>query len=110
MRAQLIEPNTGPHIQKEKEIVKEMIELYCQKNHHKEKLCKECQDLKNYAVLRLSLCRFGEKKASCSKCSIHCYNTKYREKIRAVMSSTWPWMFLYHPIYSIKHMMKSQGT
>ncbi|WP_042454924.1 nitrous oxide-stimulated promoter family protein [Neobacillus dielmonensis] len=110
MRAQLYEPNTGPNIQKEKEIVKEMIELYCRKNHHRDKLCKNCQDLKSYAVLRLSLCRYGEGKSACMYCHIHCFKTKYREEMRDVMSYSWPWMFLYHPFFSIKHVFNGQSS
>ncbi|MDR6124826.1 hypothetical protein QFZ87_004423 [Bacillus sp. SLBN-46] len=105
MRARLIEPNNGPVIQKEKEIVKEMIELYCKKKHHREVLCKDCQDLKNYALLRLSFCRFGEDKTACSNCKVHCYKLRYREKMKAVMRYSGKWMMLYHPIYSVKHLL-----
>jgi hypothetical protein len=31
MKTQLVDVNNGPNIQKEKEIVKQMIELYCRK-------------------------------------------------------------------------------
>ncbi|WML32283.1 nitrous oxide-stimulated promoter family protein [Neobacillus sp. OS1-32] len=105
MGARVIEPNSGPKIQKEKEVVRQMIEIYCHRKHHRDSLCKECQDLKNYALLRLSFCRFGEDKTACSNCKIHCYKPKYREKMKAVMRYSGPWMLLYHPIYSIKHLL-----
>ncbi|WP_042356769.1 nitrous oxide-stimulated promoter family protein [Bacillus rubiinfantis] len=105
MGARVIQPNVGPNIQKEKEIVKEMIELYCRKKHHRDTLCKECLDLKNYAFLRLSFCRFGEDKTACSNCTVHCYKQVYREKMKVVMRYSGPWMLLYHPIYSVKHLL-----
>ena len=41
-------------IDKEKEIVELMIKIYCRKKHnHKDELCDECSELKNYAHMRL---------------------------------------------------------
>ncbi|MBS4213516.1 MULTISPECIES: nitrous oxide-stimulated promoter family protein [Neobacillus] len=109
MGARLIEPNTGPVIQKEKEIVKQMIEIYCRHKHkHPNGLCNECQELKNYCMLRLSFCRFGEEKSSCSHCKVHCYKPAYRQKIKAVMRYSGPWMLLYHPIYGVKHLFNKR--
>lgn len=105
MRSQLIELNNGPNIQKEKEIVTEMIKLYYRRKHHGNGLCKECQDLKNYAIMRLSLCRFGEEKSAFSDCLVHCYKPKYREKMKIVMRYSGPWMLFYHPVYSVKHLL-----
>jgi hypothetical protein len=97
--------NNGPNIQKEKETVSMMIDLYCQKKHHQHELCEECDDLKDYALKRLSLCRFGEEKGACSNCSVHCYKPEYRLKIKTVMRTAGPWMLLYHPIYSVRHLL-----
>lgn len=105
MRSQLIQLNNGPHVQKEKEIVTEMINLYCHRKHKSNNLCKECQALKSYALTRLSLCRFGEEKSACSYCRIHCYKPKYREDMKTVMRYAGPWMMVYHPIYSVKHLL-----
>ncbi|WP_071458500.1 nitrous oxide-stimulated promoter family protein [Bacillus massilinigeriensis] len=99
------EPNDGPVIRKEKEMVSKMIDLYCRKKHHSAALCQECSQLKEYAHLRLSLCRFGEEKTACSNCSVHCYKPVFREKMKSVMRYSGPWMLLYHPIYSIKHLL-----
>ncbi|WAA12725.1 nitrous oxide-stimulated promoter family protein [Fervidibacillus halotolerans] len=96
--------NNGPKIQREKEIVEKMIKIYCHRKHHTDELCGECEDLKNYAHKRLSLCPFGEEKTACSNCSVHCYQPVYREKIKMVMRYAGPRIFLYHPIYSIKHL------
>jgi hypothetical protein len=98
--------NTGPNILKEKEMVTKMIELYCRRKHqHRDDLCKECQNLKTYAHMRLSLCRFGEEKSACSNCSVHCYKPNYRLKMKSVMRYSGPWMLLYHPVYSVKHLL-----
>ncbi|RKQ29067.1 nitrous oxide-stimulated promoter family protein [Oceanobacillus halophilus] len=101
------ELNNGPVIQDEKETVSKMIHIYCRKkHHHQHDLCDECNDLLNYCMQRLSLCRFGEKKSACSNCKVHCYRPEYREKIKSVMRYSGKWMLLYHPVYSVKHLVK----
>jgi hypothetical protein len=99
------ELNAGPNIQKEKEMVTKMINIYCRKKHHRPDLCEECLALKTYAFKRLSLCQFGEEKTACSNCSVHCYKPDYRQKMKVVMRYSGPWMLLYHPIYSVKHLL-----
>lgn len=100
------ELNYGPIVQKEKDTVTEMIRLYCIKKHHnQQELCKDCQDLQDYALKRLSLCQFGESKTACSNCSVHCYKPEYRQKIKAVMRFSGPRMLLYHPVYAVKHLL-----
>lgn len=96
--------NEGPKILKEKAIVSKMIRIYCKKNHHHKELCEECQDLQDYSLKRLSYCQFGEGKTACAKCPVHCYKPDYRQKIKVVMRYSGPWMLLYHPIESIKHI------
>lgn len=97
--------NNGPVIQKEMETVTEMIQLYCKKKHHPgQGLCQDCEDLKNYALKRLSFCQFGENKTACSNCSVHCYKPEYRQKIKEVMRFSGPRMLMYHPLYAVKHI------
>jgi len=63
-------------------VVKEMILLYCQKNHPQDdSLCLSCQNLSDYAVLRLKKCKFGNAKPFCSNCTVHCYKPRKREEI-----------------------------
>lgn len=100
------ELNNGPVIQKEKETIAKMIEIYCRKKHHKKELCDECLDLKNYALKRLSYCRFGEEKSACSNCKVHCYSPVYRKKVKEVMRYAGVWMLLQHPVFSVKHLFK----
>ena len=105
------ELNNGPRIQKEKETVTKMIEVYCRKNHHhRHELCEECSDLKDYAMKRLSFCQFGEEKTFCSYCPVHCYQPKYREKIKIVMRFSGPWMLVYHPVLAVKHVWQEKVT
>ncbi|MNR39921.1 hypothetical protein D3C85_1581660 [compost metagenome] len=96
--------NDGPKIRKEKEIVAKMIRLYCKKKHREKELCEECRNLNEYAMKRLSNCKFGEEKTACAKCPIHCYKPVYRQKIKVVMRFSGPWMLLYHPLESIRHI------
>lgn len=104
-KSKVRELNTGPIVQDEKETVEKMVKLYCKKKHHQNELCKDCQELLSYAHKRLSLCPFGEKKGACSNCDIHCYKPEYRDKIKTVMRYSGKWMILYHPIYSVKHLL-----
>lgn len=96
--------NDGPIIRREKAIVTKMIRIYCKKKHHQSELCAECQDLNDYASKRLAFCQFGEEKTACAKCPVHCYQKDYRIKIKEVMRFSGPWMLLYHPIESVRHI------
>lgn len=105
----MVANNTGPKIQQEKATIKVMIHLYCHKKHHTEKhqLCNECDDLLQYAMRRLILCRFGENKTTCEKCPKHCYRKDYQQKIKQVMRFSGPRMLIYHPIMAVKHLHKN---
>jgi len=94
----------GPRIQKEMEIVGEMILIYCKKIHQRSSLCEQCRELLNYAIHRLSYCPFGEKKPACARCLVHCYAPNNREKIKDVMRTAGPWMLLTHPIEAVRHL------
>jgi len=85
-------------IQREKRIVEKMIHLYCIENHHTKSLCNSCSELQEYTFKRLLNCPFEEDKPVCSKCQIHCYRTKEKEKIKLVMRYAGPKMFLKSPI------------
>ncbi len=89
MARQTRELNNGPKIQKEKETVTKMIEVYCRRNHHHRELCEECQDLKNYAMKRLSFCQFGEEKSFCSYCPVHCYKPGLSSKNKSSDALFW---------------------
>lgn len=104
-RSRRRELNTGPVVTDEKEVVTKMIAIYCKRKHKQKELCEECETLEAFAHKRLSLCPFGEKKGACSNCPVHCYLPEYKEKIKVVMRYSGKWMILYHPIYSVKHLV-----
>ena len=90
--------------EKEKQVIQEMISLYCRKQHHGQSLCKECQTLCRYAHQRIDCCPFMESKTFCSVCKTHCYAPTYREKIREIMRYGGPRMLFISPIQVIRHM------
>ncbi len=93
-------------IQKEREIVKAMINLYCLKKHGcSEDLCKECFSLLQYSWRKLENCKYGNMKTSCNKCPIHCYNANMRQKIRDVMRFSGPRLLFYRPFDFFRHIL-----
>ena len=96
--------------EREKQIVKEMIALYCKKNHKKPKgaLCDDCSKLTQYAISRSDRCPFMVNKTFCSNCKVHCYSPQMREKIRAVMRCSGPRMIFHHPVIAIRHVIESK--
>ena len=92
--------------EREKEIVSEMILIYCKKKHRNGKeLCEECVKLDTYARMRSDKCPFMDTKTFCSNCKVHCYKPEMREKIREVMRFSGPRMIFVHPIMAIKHVI-----
>jgi hypothetical protein len=86
--------------------VQTMIRCYCHGQHASgDGLCKECQELSDYASLRLNRCRFGEQKPTCAKCPVHCYERRRRDQIKQVMRYAGPRMIWQHPIQSLRHWL-----
>jgi len=50
----------------------------------KAKWCESCNELLEYALLRLEKCPF-DPKPKCKDCKVHCYKDDYRQRIREVM-------------------------
>ena len=101
--------NTESKREREKKTVALMIRLYCRKHHGtKKELCRECQELNDYAMLRSNNCPFMETKTFCSNCIVHCYKSDMRERIRNVMRYSGPRIILYHPIMAIRHVVESK--
>lgn len=96
-------------IEKQKQVVDLMIDLYCHKKHKTKKgeCCKECQELKDYCSLRLSKCPFGDGKNFCSVCPHHCYDPVHRQKIKDVMRFSGPRMLFHHPILALSHVKET---
>ena len=89
----------------EYKIIKQMVRVYCEKNHHtKDYLCEDCQKLVEYSQLRIINCPHKENKKFCSGCKTHCYKKEMKQKIKTVMKFSGPRMILYNPLIVIKHM------
>lgn len=96
-------------IEKEKQTIELMINIYCKKKHKhkdKDKLCDQCQELLEYAHKRLDFCKFGNEKSFCSKCQIHCYKKDMKSKVKDVMRFSGPRLMIYSPIQFIKHILE----
>lgn len=92
-------------VEKEKRVIQLMINIYCKKKHNsKDELCEECKELLEYANKRLTLCKFGDEKTTCSKCPIHCYKKDMKLKVKEVMRFSGPRLIIYNPIELIRHM------
>lgn len=94
--------------EKEKLVVSKMIGIYCKGNRHvsdKNRLCSECKQLEDYAIVRTDKCPFMETKTFCSKCKDSCYKPVMKEKIRQVMKYSGPRLLIYHPILTLKHFV-----
>lgn len=95
--------------EREKQMVSQMIALYCRRNHHtKGALCPDCAALNDYARQRSDRCPFMETKTFCSNCRVHCCKPEMREKIRAVMRFSGPRMILYHPVAAVRHEVETK--
>ena len=83
-----------------------MIRIHCRDRHGATAgLCVECQDLLDYAGVRLERCRFGAEKPTCAKCPVHCYQPARREQVKAVMRHAGPRMMCEHPVRSLRHWL-----
>ena len=101
--------HTAQKRQREKEMVSQMIALYCKKHHGgKGGLCPQCRALEEYARARSDKCPFMEEKTFCSNCKVHCYKPEMREKIREVMRFSGPRMLFSHPVMAVSHVIESK--
>lgn len=95
--------------EREKELVHQMIQLYCRGNHGtKGALCPACADLTAYAAARSDHCPFIETKTFCSNCTVHCYKSDMRERIQAVMRYAGPRMIFRRPIVALRHLVETK--
>ena len=100
---------TAAKREKEKELVTQMISLYCKKKHGgRHGLCRDCAELDDYARARSDRCPFIETKTFCSNCKVHCYQPAMRGKIRDVMRFSGPRMIFHHPVTAICHVIETK--
>lgn len=101
--------DTAAKREKEKELVTQMISLYCKKKHGgRHGLCRDCAELDDYARARSDRCPFMETKTFCSNCKVHCYQPAKRGKIRDVMRFSGPRMIFHHPVTAICHVIETK--
>lgn len=93
---------------REKELLNEMIKLYCKKNHHSNELCPCCKEVFNYACNAINRCPFMATKTFCSSCKSHCYKPEMRQKIRQIMRFSGCRMLFRHPIILIRHILDNR--
>ena len=104
-----MEKDVSAKREEEKELVSQMIALYCRKQHgNKRALCAECAELDSYARQRSDKCPFMETKTFCSNCKVHCYKPVMREKIREVMRFSGPRMIFFHPVTAVRHVIETK--
>ncbi len=95
--------------EREKQLVSEMIALYCRKKHRvRGALCPDCAALDAYARQRSDKCPFMETKTFCSNCKVHCYQADMRAKIRDVMRFAGPRMIFVYPVIAMRHVLESR--
>jgi len=83
-----------------------MIKIHCRDHHGVAAApCAECQELLDYAGVRLERCRFGAEKPTCANCPVHCYQRTRREQVKAVMRYAGPRVVLEHPLMSLHHWL-----
>lgn len=92
-------------IEKDKQTLKFMVELYCKRKLHQASPSDEYQQLIDYACQRLEHCKYGNEKPACKNCKTHCYQHEMREKMRIVMRWAGPRMLLYDPLATIRHLL-----
>ena len=93
--------------EREKQLVSQMIALYCRKKHGGKGLCPDCAALNTYARQRSDRCPFMETKTFCSNCKVHCYKPEMRSQIRAVMRFSGPRMVFHHPVIAVRHVIET---
>ena len=76
-------------IEREKQTVQRMIELYCHHHLKVETIPEEYQHLAEFACRRLDHCKYGENKTACKNCPTHCYDA------------------IVHTFYNVKHWLQS---
>jgi len=93
-------------LERERTTLQMMLMLYCKDHHHSTMaLCSECQGLSDYALTRLSCCKFGESKPTCGKCTVHCYKSVMRQRIIEIMRYSGLRMLFVHPMIVIRHLI-----
>jgi hypothetical protein len=105
MKPQPPNPN-HKRMRREKETISYMVGIYCKAHHgiSNDELCSECQQFKEYALLRLDKCPFQDKKSTCAKCTVQCYKLDMKQQANKIMRYSGPRLLRYHPGLAIHHI------
>lgn len=76
--------NSAVQTDRDSSVLRRFVEVYCRKQHERETLCEECNDLLQYAQQRRQECPH-DPRPKCKDCRTHCYKPEYRDKIKTVM-------------------------
>jgi hypothetical protein len=96
--------SSSGRIARERRTIEAMVRIYCHGEHGNKELCPECDELLSYCDRRLELCPFKEEKPTCLDCSVHCYSSQMRDRIRPVMYYSGPRLLFRHPVLAIQHL------
>ena len=103
----------------DRKVVRTMIGMYCRAHHAAARpadvasdgaagdragLCPDCAELADYCDRRVDRCPLGDRKTSCRKCTISCYDDPHRKAIRAAMRYAGPRMLFRHPWMALKQL------
>ncbi|MBO4357393.1 MAG: nitrous oxide-stimulated promoter family protein [Candidatus Methanomethylophilaceae archaeon] len=87
---------------KRKEILLLTLNSYCKDIHNSDALCNQCQELLDYALVRLDRCPNNLTNIPCWRCPCVCYNEEMRLRMKDVMSHSRSY-FRKHPVISFKY-------
>jgi predicted amidophosphoribosyltransferase len=91
---------------RERRTIEAMVTMYCHGVHGSNgHLCDGCQELLDYAAMRLGKCPYQDGKTTCARCPVHCYRPDMRERVRVVMRYSGPRMLARHPVMAVQHLI-----
>lgn len=96
-------PKNYDFFKEEERIVNIMIDIHS-KNFPLAK--EDNEELKNYAKKKLYKCKFGKKKTTCQNCQVHCYEKKYKARMKEVMLYSSKKILFQHPLLALQHLRK----
>jgi hypothetical protein len=105
---------SGRRLAREARTVDVMVALYCRQTHagavRTAGVCDNCAQLLEYSRRRLDGCRFGPRKPTCARCTVHCFKPAMRDEIREVMRYSGPRMLARHPLLAFAHLLDRRRT
>ncbi len=90
-----------------KQLIHEMITIFCAAKHHRVGNCQTCSRLEEYANMKIDRCPPGDSGISCSSCRVHCYGESERSLIKEVMKYAGPGIFLKSPLLTLRYFMNN---